>query len=143
MKRLVLHIFVFLVFITVNAQVLTPMGSGLPVSPEKIATNKDNLMVAYTNLSNEIELQMWNGDFWQKLPSPNLPKVGTSSNGFYQIIDLIAFEGNTYLLTGYKTKLDPNAINQIIKWDGSTWTDVPSTFTQAQLLINYLYKMGY
>ena len=97
MKRLVLHIFVFLVFITVNAQVLTPMGSGLPVSPEKIATNKDNLMVAYTNLSNEIELQMWNGDFWQKLPSPNLPKVGTSSNGFYQIIDLMAF-GSSFVL---------------------------------------------
>ena len=139
MKRLVLHIFVFLVFITVNAQVLTPMGSGLPVSPEKIATNKDNLMVAYTNLSNEIELQMWNGDFWQKLPSPNLPKVGTSSNGFYQIIDLIAFEGNTYLLTGYKTKLDPNAINQIIKWDGSTWTDVPSTFIHTSATIDKLF----
>ena len=139
MKRLVLHIFVFLVFITVNAQVLTPMGSGLPVSPEKIATNKDNLMVAYTNLSNEIELQMWNGDFWQKLPSPNLPKVGTSSNGFYQIIDLIAFEGNTYLLTGYKTKLDPNAINQIIKWDGSTWTDVPSTFINTSTTIDKLF----
>jgi len=139
MKRLVLHIIVFLVFIAVNAQVLTPMGSGLPVSPEKIATNNTNLLVAYTNLSNDIELQMWNGDFWQKLPNPNLPKVETTRNGFYQIIDLIAFEGNTYLLSGYKTKLNPDAINHITKWDGSTWAEIPSPFIYTSSTVDKLF----
>ena len=139
MKRLVLHIFVLLVFVAVNAQVLTPMGSGLPASPEKIATNSENLMVAYTNLSNEIELQQWNGDFWQKLPSPKLPKVETTSNGYYQIIDLIAFEGNTYLVTGYKTKLSPNATNSITKWDGESWSEIPSPFVQTSASIDKLF----
>lgn len=139
MKRLVLHIFVLLMFVAVNAQVLTPMGSGLPASPEKIATNSENLMVAYTNLSNEIELQQWNGDFWQKLPSPNLPKVETTANGYYQIIDLIAFEGNTYIVTGYKTKLSPNAINRITKWDGELWSEIPSPFVQTSASIDKLF----
>ena len=139
MKRLVLHIFVLLAFIAVNAQVLTPMGSGLPASPEKIASSNENLMVAYTNLSNQIELQQWNGDFWQKLPSPNLPKVETTSNGYYQIIDLIAFEGNTYLVSGYKVKFAPNAINRITKWDGKAWSEVPSPFIQTSASIDKLF----
>ena len=139
MKRLVLHIFFLLAFIAVNAQVLTPMGSGLPASPEKIASSNENLMVAYTNLSNQIELQQWNGDFWQKLPSPNLPKVETTSNGYYQIIDLIAFEGNTYLVSGYKVKFAPNAINRITKWDGKAWSEVPSPFIQTSASIDKLF----
>lgn len=139
MKRLVLHILAFIAVISASAQVLTPMGSGLPVPPQKIASFNDNLLVAYANQGQEVELQMWNGDFWQKLPSPNLPKVQTTSNGFYQIIDLMSFDGNAYLATGYKTKLQPNAINHISRWDGKEWTEIPNTIIHFSKTIDKLF----
>jgi hypothetical protein len=135
MKRIVLHIFALLLIVAGNAQILTPMGSGLPASPDKIAAYNDNVVVAYSTRDNDIELQVWNGDFWYILPSPQLPKAESTSFGKFQILDLLSFEGKVYLAAGYKQKLDDQAVNIITRWNGEMWEAFtnPSIFQSVSI----------
>jgi hypothetical protein len=127
-KRKIIHIVLALFLgLSVNAQILAPMGYGLPAAPQKITSYNNGLIVAYENQSKDIELQVWNGDFWYKIEKPNLPKLGTNTDGLYTIVDLAEYNGEIYLCAAYTSKLNASATNSILKWDGSSWEDKSTT----------------
>lgn len=134
MKRLLLHIVTLLSVSLSSAQILAPMGAGLPAAPQKIAAHGTGVVVAYSTSFDDIELQVWNGDFWYKIDRPSVDKTSES----YKIIDLISFENNVYLATG---KLDDRSskINHISKWDGTNWTTYTSSLIANSTSIDRLF----
>lgn len=139
MKRIIYYIATLLLAFTLNAQIVSPLGYGLPAYPEKVTDFEDGLIAVYKNKDDKIELQQWNGDFWFKLQNPSLPELGHNSNGYYEIIDLVEYAGDIYLLTGYTTKLTSNALSSVYKWNGNNWSDVSNnTLSQANVVSNLL-----
>ncbi|MFB1002650.1 MAG: T9SS type A sorting domain-containing protein [Bacteroidia bacterium] len=138
MRRIVLHIATLLIVCATQAQILAPMGKGLPAAPDKIANHKDGVVAAYNDRDNIINLQIWNGDFWYTLPTPALPRTGTTPLGTYQIIDLISFENDIYLMTGYNQNLPVGAANSILKWDGSSWNNISDSKVTNSLSLKAL-----
>ncbi|PCJ63129.1 MAG: hypothetical protein COA58_16600 [Bacteroidetes bacterium] len=124
MKRFLGHIVVLLFVCQASAQILAPMGKGLPEAPDKIAEYKSGIVVVYDNQYSDVELQVWNGDFWYTLEKPNLPKIGSSDNGNYTIVDLLTFNDEVYLATAYETKIEGITANSVSKWNGETWSDI-------------------
>lgn len=110
-----------------KAQILAPMGHGLPAAPQKIASYQQGLVVAYENQASEVELQVWNGDFWYTITKPSLPKLGNNGLGTYAIIDLITYNNEIYLATAYTERSSSQAVNSILRWDGSSWQNMTST----------------
>jgi len=139
MRKIVLHIAFLLLVCAAQAQILAPLGNGLPAAPQKIANHKDGIVTVYNDRDDIINLQIWNGDFWYELPTPVLPKTGPSPLGTYEILDLISFESNIYLMTGYATKSQVGATNSILKWDGATWTDISDARIKNSLTLTNLF----
>lgn len=138
MRRIVLHIAALLIVCAMQAQILAPMGKGLPAAPDKIANHKGGVVAAYGDRDNVINLQVWNGDFWYTLPTPTLPKTGVSSLGTYKILDLISFENDIYLMTGYDQSLQDEATNSILKWNGLSWSNISDNKISKSLGLNTL-----
>ena len=123
-----IYIVILLLFgVIAEAQIVAPMGYGLPAAPEKISSYNDGIITVYANNNNEVELQVWNGDFWYKIKSPQLPKVGTNSNGIFRIVDLVEYSKNIYLCAAYESKTSGIAKNYILQWDGENWTDLSNS----------------
>ncbi|MBT8326203.1 MAG: T9SS type A sorting domain-containing protein [Bacteroidia bacterium] len=116
-----------LLSVFVHAQIVAPMGYGLPATPQKIASYNDGIISIYANNQNEAELQVWNGDFWYKIESPQLPKLGTTQFGEFKIIDLIEYNNAIYLCAAYVSGNVSTNKNYILKWDGSSWKDLSNT----------------
>ncbi len=128
MKKRIVHIVLALFFgLSVNAQILAPMGHGLPAAPQKITSFNGGIIVAYENQNQAIELQVWNGDFWYKIQNPSLPKLGSNGNGDYEIVDIVEHNNEIYLCAAYSTKNNPSATNSILKWNGGNWEDLTTT----------------
>lgn len=140
MRRLALHIASLLFLCAAQAQILSPMGEGLPAAPDKIANHNEGLVVAYDDRDNNINLQIWNGDFWYALPTPSLPATGKSDFGTYSIIDLLSTNDNIYLVAGYTTKLNSSANNSILKWDGNTWSNISDSKINSSLSLTSLFE---
>ncbi len=138
MRKIVLYIATLLIVYATQAQILAPMGKGLPAAPDKIANHEGGVVVAYDDRDNVINLQIWNGDFWYVLPTPALPSTGATPLGTYQIIDLISFENDIYLMTGYDQNLPVGATNSILKWDGSSWSDISDSKVTNSLSVKAL-----
>jgi len=112
MKRLIV-LYTLIAFASMAmAQILVPMGSGLPAAPDKFASYHNGIAAVYDDRDGNIELQVWNGDFWYALETPNLPNTGLTSNGEFKIIDLLAYDDVLYLAVGYTHKLSPSAQKQ-------------------------------
>jgi len=137
MKRFILHIVALLAVSFSYAQILAPMGQGLPAAPKKIASYNDGVVVAYSTSFDAIDLQIWNGDFWYKLQRPTLEKTSES----YKIIDLISHNGDVYLATG-KANSTSSKTNQISRWDGSNWTTYESPLLASSTSIDKLFVEG-
>ena len=67
MTRLILNIMLLLSGQLLFGQILSPMGLGLPSAPDKIAKYGGGVVVAYDDRDGNIELQIWNGHFWNKI----------------------------------------------------------------------------
>ncbi len=137
MRRFILHIVALLIVSLSYAQILAPMGQGLPAAPKKIASYNDGVVVAYSTSFDDIDLQIWNGDFWYKLQRPNLEKTSDT----YKIIDLISHNGDVYLATG-KANSTSTQTNQISRWDGSNWTTFASPLLASSTSIDKLFIEG-
>jgi uncharacterized repeat protein (TIGR01451 family) len=137
MRRFISHIVALLIVSFSYAQILAPMGQGLPAAPKKIASYNDGVVVAYSTSFDDIDLQIWNGDFWYKLQRPNLEKTSET----YKIIDLISHNGEVYLATGKANSVSSKA-NQISKWDGSNWTSFKSPLLESSISIDKLFVEG-
>lgn len=127
MRRLVFYIVSCITVFVAQAQILAPLGKGLPAAPDKIASHQSGLAAAFDNRDNRINVHVWNGDFWYPLPTPVLP-ITTSD---YKIIDLISFNNELYLMSGHEFS-SVNSTNSILKWDGQKWIDMSdSTIVQS------------
>jgi len=93
MTRFVLNIILILSSSFLFGQVLSPMGLGLPSAPDKISQHNDGIVVAYDDRNGKIELQVWNGHFWNKITPPNIPKTGLKPDGEFKILDLLSSNG--------------------------------------------------
>lgn len=113
--------------VCIHAQIVAPMGYGLPSTPEKIASYNGGIITVYANHLNEVELQVWNGDFWYEIESPELPKLGISQFGEFKIVDLMEFDNAIYLCAAYESKLLSIAKNYILKWNGTEWEDISNS----------------
>ena len=137
MIKKALHIALILCFsIAVKAQVVTPLGYGLDFTPEKIAKYKSGIAAVYIDASNKVQLQVWNGDFWHQLSSPQLPVAGSNSMGYLEIKDLKEINGKLYLLAEHTLDLMPNAPNYVFAWDGSSWSNISDTRIDNALVLN-------
>ena len=90
MKRLLIHIVALLFVLQRPAQILAPMGEGLPAAPDKIAKHGNGVVVAYDNRDNVIEVKMWNGDFWNSTGPINIPPTTEK----FKIADLYPFSSS-------------------------------------------------
>lgn len=105
-------------------QILSPMGLGLPYVPDKIVEYKDGIVVAYDDREGNIELQIWNGHFWNKINTPNIPRTGIKTDGEFKIIDLLSLNEKIYLAIGYENRSNPTDKNLILEWDNNKWADI-------------------
>ena len=124
MNKLVLNIIFILIGNLMYGQILSPMGLGLPSVPDKIAQHEDGIVVAYDDRDGNIELQIWNGHFWNKINTPDIPKTGIKTDGEYKIIDLISLNDKIYLAVGYENRNNPTDKNLILEWGNNKWTDI-------------------
>ena len=123
-----IHIAIFILLsVFTHAQIVAPMGYGLPATPQKISTYNNGLVTVYANNQDEVELQVWNGDFWFKIASPQLPKLESTSEGEFKIVDLVEFNGEIYLCAAFENKVSTTSKNYILKWDGVNWSDLSNT----------------
>ena len=139
MKRLVV-LYTLIAFASMAmAQILVPMGSGLPAAPDKFASYKNGIAAVYDDRDGNIELQVWNGDFWYALESPDLPTTGLTSNGEFKIIDLLAHENALYLAVGYTQKLTSSAQNSILRWENNTWENLSTPLIAGSVSLDKLF----
>ena len=132
MIRLVLNIALLLSSSFLFGQILSPMGLGLPSAPDKITEYKGGIAVAYDNRDGNIELQIWNGHFWNKITTPNIPKTGIKADGEFKILDLLSFNDKIYLAAGYENRVNLADNNLILEWSNNKWTDISnSTLNKA------------
>lgn len=138
MKK-ILHIAILLCFtIGVNAQVVTPLGYGLPYAPEQIAKYNDGIAAVYVDADEVVQLQVWNGDFWYQLETPPLPLAGSNSMGYLEIKDLVQLNGDLFLLAEHTLDLMPNAPNYVLQWDGVKWTNLADNSVNDALVLHKL-----
>tara|TARA_B100001059_G_scaffold177064_1_gene177614 strand:- start:151 stop:2583 length:2433 start_codon:yes stop_codon:yes gene_type:complete len=124
MNKLVLNIIFILIGNLMYGQILSPMGLGLPYVPDKIVEYKDGIVVAYDDREGNIELQLWNGHFWNKINTPNIPRTGIKTDGEFKIIDLLSLNEKIYLAIGYENRSNPTDKNLILEWDNNKWADI-------------------
>ena len=134
MRKLVLYILTLFVSMSASAQILAPMGQGLPAAPDKITEYGDGLIVAYDDRENHIHITVWNGHFWNALPDPQLPN--TSSE--FQIIDLIVYDGGVYLAVGHSEQQNGSE-NIVLKWQNNQWTDLTNDIIRNSVTLNKLF----
>ena len=124
MTRFVLNIILILSSSFLFGQVLSPMGLGLPSAPDKISQHNDGIVVAYDDRNGKIELQVWNGHFWNKITPPNIPKTGLKPDGEFKILDLLSSNGEILLAVGYENRNQLTDNNIVLKWGNGKWTDI-------------------
>lgn len=127
MNRLMLNIVLILSSPFLFGQVLSPMGLGLPSAPDKISQHNDGLVVAYDDRDGRIEVQVWNGHFWNKITTPNIPKTGLKPDGEFKILDLLSSNGEILLAVGYENRSQLTDNNIILKWGDGNWTDISNS----------------
>lgn len=139
MRNRIIHIlFGLLLFLGVSAQIVAPMGYGVPASPKKITSYKNGIIVVYQNLNQEAELQVWNGDFWYTIEKPALPKLGTTEEGTFEIVDLIQFNNDVFLCAAYTSKTSSSATNYVLKWNGESWSNITNSLVANSITIDKL-----
>jgi hypothetical protein len=136
MRRLVGLYIIIACALNSIGQILIPMGKGLPSAPDKFTEYRNGIAAVYDDRNGNIEIQVWNGDFWYSLQKPNLPKTGVSADGDLQIVDLIQHNDALYLSVSYTTKYTSNAKNLILKWDNNQWDDISSSLVQESISLN-------
>lgn len=139
MRRLVGLYIIIALAATSMAQILVPMGSGLPAAPDKFASYHNGIAAVYDDRDGNIELQVWNGDFWYSLETPDLPSTGLTTNGEFKIIDLLAYDDALYLAVGYTNKLSPSAQNSILCWENNTWRNVSTPIIKESVSLDKLF----
>jgi hypothetical protein len=103
------------------------MGLGLPSAPDKITQYNDGIVVAYDDRDGRVELQVWNGHFWNKIATPNIPRTGLKPDGEFKVLDLLSINGEILLAVGYENRDQLTDNNIIIKWANGKWTDISSS----------------
>ena len=135
MTRLILNIIFLLSGQLLFSQILSPMGLGLPSAPDKIAEYNGGVVVAYDDRDGNVELQIWNGHFWNKITTPDIPKTGIKTDGEFKIIDLLSLNDKIFLAVGYDNRSNPTDKNLIFEWSDNNWTDISnSTINNATSL---------
>jgi len=139
MRKLIGHIFLMLACQLAMGQILSPMGLGLSAAPDHIAKYKDGLIVAYDDRDGNIQLQTWNGHFWNKITTPNLPKTGLKTDGEFKIIDLISLNETIYMAVGYENRETLTDNSRLLMWKNEKWTDISNALINQSLSIKKLF----
>ncbi|MBR9918990.1 T9SS type A sorting domain-containing protein [bacterium] len=124
--------------LNLSAQTLSPMGEGLPFSPEKLIKHENGIAAIYQDGSDQLQVQVWNGDFWIALPAPELPSIGTTSFGILEFKDFISYKGDLYVCAEHTLDLTNNAPNYILKWNGAEWVDISDEAILNAVSLDYL-----
>lgn len=137
-KRIIHIVLVLLLAVGLKAQVVTPLGYGLPYTPEMVTEYQDGIAAVYIDASDVIKVQVWNGHFWYELVTPPLPTAGSNSYGYLEIKDLVQLNGKLYLLAEHTLDLMSNAPNFILEWNGSDWENLADVNIDNALVLNNL-----
>lgn len=132
MKKLFLIYIALFCYFFAGAQILAPMGSGLPAAPDKISTYKEGVAVVYTDKNLEIGVQYWNGDFWNEIPSPI-----SSALVQQQVLDLIAHNDVLYLAYSYLNAAG-ETVNAVSTWDHNNWKNISNKVITKSFSLNKL-----
>lgn len=110
---------VFLLFITANSQVWTPLGTGTNDDIKVLCEYAGELYAGgeFTTAGGNLAsyIAKWDGTSWIPLPS--------NVNG--EISDMVVYGGELYV-SGRFTSAGSTPANSIAKWNGTTWSAVGS-----------------
>lgn len=120
------------------AQVLMPVGAGLPHEPVKMTAYETGIAVMSVDANQEFVLSIWNGDFWYDAAKPPLPEAGSNNYGYLEIKDLKEINGKLYVVAEHTLDLMPTAPNFVLEWNGLQWKDISDSTLSEALVINEL-----
>ena len=137
-KKLTYLLACLLTAFAVQAQTIAPLGDGLPYAPEKVVSFGDGLVAIYLDQNEEIQVEVWNGDFWTKLPAPEIPAIGNTAYGLLKFKDIAVFSNRIYVLAEHVVDITNDAPNYLLAWNGTSWEDASDDDIQNAVTLNYL-----
>lgn len=127
------------------AQVLQPLGSGLPLSESQ---GSDAKVVASYAAGNEYlalfsepstpdttdyTVGRWNGAYWSYYPGLTMPlPVKLTAGGVYHFSSVVLFQDTMYVGAYIESPTDVQAnVSHLYKWNGNHWTPLMNTIESA------------
>jgi hypothetical protein len=90
--------------------------------------------VVTDNQKDRFEIRVWNGDFWNALPSINvLPKVNETAGRNFRIVGLIEYQDQLFVAASVGADLSPDSRNYLVRWNGTLWEDVSTQMIRNAL----------
>ncbi len=136
MRRLLYISILFMLSFAGIAQVVSPLGYGIEGEALDISAHSSGVAVASVDTDSQIQVDVWNGDFWFRLPQPPLPKLGANAYGMLVLKDIKSIQGDIYLVAEHTLDLAPDAPNYILQWTGSEWTDHSDSVVNNALVLH-------
>lgn len=137
MKKLLVTGFSF-TCIQLMAQVLQPLGSGLPL-PDQIGSGKrvvasfaasDEYLALFNEPSTpdttDYTVGRWNGAYWSYFPGLITPQaVKVTQGGQYHFTSVVLYHDTMYAAAYIESPTDVQAnVNHLYKWNGTQWAAV-------------------
>ncbi len=123
--------------IPASAQVLQPLGSGIPGKVVASFAAGEDYLALYEDTStlepNDFTLGHWNGLYWSFYPSLTVPIGAFTSDGVYNFHSLAYYKNEIYVGANISnaTKPTDSDVTHLWKWDINSWKPV-SSFTESR-----------
>lgn len=131
MKRLILGLITVLLANFVSAQVLQPLGTGLPGKVVASYATESEFFALYEDVEtaqpNDYTLARWNGVFWQLYPGLETPEPVEVTEGVYNFHSIVLYK-NTIYVGAYIANASKDAevpVTHLYKWSESKQSWVP------------------
>ncbi|MCC7299126.1 MAG: T9SS type A sorting domain-containing protein [Bacteroidia bacterium] len=144
MKKLLVTVLALLC-IPLMAQVLQPLGSGLPLSESggsgarvvaSYAAGNEYLALfsePSTPDTTDYTVGRWNGAYWSYYPGLLMPPpVKLTAGGIYHFNSVVLFNDTMYVGAYIESPTDVQAnVSHLYKWNGSSWKPMSNTIESA------------
>lgn len=126
MKRLLYILILLAAHTAVMAQGMLKLGNGKETGRVQLVVDHDGIAYGFDVDDNRnYNLWSWNGASFKRFGViSDLPKHGSNTDGDFELVDALSYDGKLYVIGSYKeghTSIRPNVV---LEWDGSSWTDL-------------------
>jgi len=141
MRWLKRHIVLFLMgsMSWASAQVLTPMGQGIPESPLASAESNEGYSVLSTDINDHYLLLTWDGNEWSTgVSATGLFKHDNSGVKECRVHSMVGNLDNTYVLVSKRDKPTDNFTYHVLRYTGNQWSEITDQTLSLASEINEL-----